>query len=107
MYASIKDLPANFPNGFHHVKVGDMVIMFADPNRTLADDHVHIYEVVEKGVRYADLTLMLRKCMFNDKEYATCQKSMYKDWEWFVNYSSQCKWLRSKAEKALFGVSGT
>lgn len=105
MYGSIKDLPANFPNGFHNVKLGDMVIMFADPKKTMSEDHVHIYEVVEKGTRYADLTLMLRKCMYNDKEYVVCQKQLTKEWEWFINYADQCKWLRSKAEKVLFGVA--
>ena len=103
----IWNLDQNFPNGYHEVKVGDIIILFASLGATTENNHFHFYEVVYKDKRYAKLRLNLVNCTFKrkrDYDESTCLKSLEKDWHWLVNYSGNCRWLRTPAQKALFGV---
>lgn len=102
---NIRELPYNAPNGYNEVAVGDILIMNSGANISFEKDHIHIYEITYKDKRYAKVNMTLKKCIFEGKDWHNCQNKLEKDWSWFINYADKIRWLRTPAQKILFGIN--
>lgn len=101
---NLRELPYNAPNGYHEVNIGDIVITNSGADVPYEKDHIHVYQITYKDKRYAKINMILTKCIFEGKDYHSCHKSLEKDWHWFINYADKIRWLRTPAQKVLFGV---
>lgn len=111
---NIYDLPPNCPN-YHLIQIGDVFMWFVGNSDEFDEAgkrlvHGHLFEVVSKGTRMAEIEVKMLKCDSN-KTHKYCGgfeigKTYVLGWSKIEVWREKTRWLRTPGAKTLFQERG-